>query len=53
MGWNKIGDLKGKLFENIEANSYVYFVHSFYVENSDQTIATCNEWLEVFSCYSI
>jgi len=39
IGWNNISNLKTKLFENVEENSYVYFVHSFYVEAGDETIA--------------
>jgi len=31
MGWNQIKQLKGKLFDGIEVESFVYFVHSFYV----------------------
>lgn len=42
MGWNNIFDLKGDLFKEIEENSYVYFVHSFYVETGDATIAACD-----------
>ncbi len=42
MGWNRIAKLKGNLFEGIKENSYVYFVHSFYVEDGEQTIATCD-----------
>jgi glutamine amidotransferase len=41
-GWNNIFDLKSKLFEGIAKNSYVYFVHSFYVENGAETVAKCN-----------
>jgi glutamine amidotransferase len=42
MGWNNVFDLKSKLFENVPENSFVYFVHSFYVESGAETIATCN-----------
>jgi len=42
MGWNKIFDLKGDLFENIPEGSFVYFVHSFYAEMNENTAATCN-----------
>lgn len=42
MGWNTISNLRGELFENIADNSYVYFVHSFYVENGRETVATCD-----------
>ena len=41
IGWNNIFDLKGKMFQNIPENSYVYFVHGFYVENGTETIANC------------
>lgn len=42
MGWNNIFDLKSELFAGIEENSYVYFVHSYYVESGAETIATCD-----------
>jgi len=42
MGWNNIFDLKSRLFANISENSYVYFVHSFYVETGPETIAACD-----------
>ncbi len=42
MGWNNVFDLKSNLFEGIDENSYVYFVHSFYVENGAETIAVCD-----------
>ncbi|MCD6375890.1 MAG: imidazole glycerol phosphate synthase subunit HisH [Caldisericaceae bacterium] len=39
MGWNSIHDLKGPLFRDIAEGSFVYFVHSYYAELSDWTIA--------------
>ena len=42
MGWNNIFNLKTDLFKNIAENSYVYFVHSFYVESGNETIASCD-----------
>ncbi len=42
MGWNNIFNLKGDLFKNIEESSYVYFVHSFYVETGNETMAACD-----------
>jgi imidazole glycerol-phosphate synthase subunit HisH len=42
MGWNNIFDLKSTLFANVTENSYVYFVHSFYVEKGAETIAACD-----------
>ena len=46
MGWNNISDLKSDLFKNIAENSYVYFVHSFYVETGSETIAVCDYEVE-------
>jgi glutamine amidotransferase len=40
MGWNRIGNLETKLFKDLEAGSYVYFVHSYYPELCPDTIAT-------------
>ncbi|HUH73171.1 MAG TPA: imidazole glycerol phosphate synthase subunit HisH [Chitinophagales bacterium] len=42
MGWNSIYNLKGDLYQGIEDNSYVYFVHSYFVEVGKDTVATCN-----------
>ena len=46
IGWNNIFGLKGELFNGIEENSYVYFVHSFYVEAGAKTIAMCDYSLD-------
>ncbi|MFT3983706.1 MAG: imidazole glycerol phosphate synthase subunit HisH [Lachnospiraceae bacterium] len=39
MGWNSL-ELKneGRLFRGVENGSYVYFVHSYYLKASDETI---------------
>ncbi len=42
MGWNQIFNLKSPLFEGVEEGSFVYFVHSYYAENNQYTIANCN-----------
>lgn len=42
MGWNSIYDLKTPLFKGINENDFIYNVHSFYVPESEYTIATCN-----------
>lgn len=42
MGWNQIFDLKSELFSGVEEHSFVYFVHSFYVESGEETIAACD-----------
>jgi glutamine amidotransferase len=46
IGWNNIYDLKPDLFTNVEENSYIYNVHSYYAEDSSCTIAKCNYGVE-------
>jgi glutamine amidotransferase len=39
MGWNSLSIKKGaRLFEGIPDNSYVYFVHSYYLKAADENI---------------
>ena len=40
MGWNSITNLKSKLFKDISDKEYMYLVHSYYVEENENTIAT-------------
>jgi len=40
IGWNDLSDLKSSLFSSVAENSYVYFVHSYYVELGENTTAT-------------
>ena len=41
IGWNNLSfPNKGRLFEGIPENSYVYFVHSYYLQASDCNIVT-------------
>lgn len=40
VGWNQIGNLKSNLFRNVVENSFVYFVHSYFVEENAATIAS-------------
>ena len=42
IGWNTIFDLKSELFNHLNENEFMYFVHSYYVPKSDYTIATAN-----------
>ncbi|MGV3767594.1 MAG: imidazole glycerol phosphate synthase subunit HisH [Chitinophagaceae bacterium] len=42
IGWNALYDLKTPLFEGLENESYVYFVHSYYAAQSPYTIASTN-----------
>jgi len=46
IGWNELTNLKSVLFENIPKNSYVYFIHSYYVPLDKSTIATTNYGLD-------
>lgn len=46
MGWNTIYDLKTPLFNKTEKDSDIYYVHSFYCENSEYTIAKTDYILE-------
>ena len=39
IGWNNISGLKTSLLEGIAENAYMYFVHSYYVEECDNAIA--------------
>jgi imidazole glycerol-phosphate synthase subunit HisH len=46
IGWNSIYNLESNLFTNVEENSYIYNVHSYYAEDSEYTISTCNYGIE-------
>lgn len=46
IGWNDIYNLKSPLFKEVKEHDFVYFVHSYYVEQSRLTIATANYGLE-------
>ena len=41
MGWNQISDLRGPLFAGVAEGSFVYFVHSYFVEVGEHTTAAC------------
>lgn len=42
MGWNKLEDLKGPLFQGLDQDTFVYFVHSYYVPACEGTIANAH-----------
>lgn len=42
MGWNTITHLRQPMFNGVDENSYVYFVHGYYVETSAEATAICN-----------
>jgi glutamine amidotransferase len=39
MGWNKLFDMTGPLFDGMPADAFIYFVHSYYCELGSETIA--------------
>jgi glutamine amidotransferase len=41
MGWNDFTGVSGILFNGIKPEDNVYYVHSYYAEISDFTVATC------------
>ena len=49
IGWNNITQLKSKLFDGVAENSYMYFVHSYYVESCDNAIAKTDYGIEFSS----
>lgn len=42
MGWNDLSMMQGILFKDVALDSNVYFVHSYYTEICEQTVAVCN-----------
>lgn len=42
MGWNSLTKTKSPIFEGINQSNDVYFVHSYYCELSEHTIAVCD-----------
>ena len=48
MGWNTISVLKPPLFTGVAEGPYVYFVHGYYVEPSEDSAAAC-EYGEEFA----
>lgn len=48
MGWNTLSDVKSPLFGSDLENKYAYFVHSYYVPLSHNTIAT-TDYIQPFS----
>jgi len=42
MGWNNLLELKGELMQGIGLKDDVYFIHGYYVEQCEETIASCD-----------
>jgi glutamine amidotransferase len=49
IGWNNIFDLKSPLFKNVKNDAFVYFVHGYYAELGENTIATTDYILKYSS----
>lgn len=49
IGWNIIYDLKTNLYKRIKENEYMYFIHSYFAEVSEHTIAKANYGIEYSS----
>ncbi len=49
IGWNTITNLKTTLLSDLPENSYMYFVHSYFIPMSDYTIAQTNYVVEYSS----
>ena len=39
IGWNVINNLKGDLYKGVSEDSYVYYVHSYYIPKNEYAIA--------------
>jgi glutamine amidotransferase len=48
MGWNKLSDMKGKMFKKMPKESFIYFVHSYFCEIGNETIAK-SDYINQFS----
>jgi len=46
IGWNTIDQLNNKIFHFVQENAYVYFLHSYYAETGENTIASANYLLD-------
>jgi glutamine amidotransferase len=42
MGWNKLAGMQGHLFQGIDHEAFIYFVHSYYAEIGVDTCAISN-----------
>ena len=49
IGWNTISSLDSDLFKRIKEDSFMYMVHSYYVEGCDDAIATTNYGIDYAS----
>jgi glutamine amidotransferase len=48
MGWNDVYNLQTSLFDGVNTNEFVYFVHSYYIPLCKNTVAT-TDYIQPFS----
>ncbi|MFY0592503.1 imidazole glycerol phosphate synthase subunit HisH [Roseivirga sp.] len=48
MGWNSLFDMNSDLFKGLPTDPYVYYVHSYFAELSDYTVAQ-TDYIKPFS----
>jgi imidazole glycerol-phosphate synthase subunit HisH len=53
IGWNNISKLRTPLFNGVADGSWVYFVHGYYVETIDETIAASDYGVAFSSALSV
>lgn len=53
IGWNNISKLRSPLFTGIADSSWAYFVHGYYVETCDETIAVSDYGTEFSAAISV
>ena len=51
IGWNTVTDFKSGIFKGVTDKSYLYFVHSYYVKMSENSIASTNYILNFSSAF--
>jgi len=49
IGWNQIREFKSEIFNKVEANSYIYLVHSYYAPICNETICATDYGLNYSS----
>ncbi|CAN5355925.1 imidazole glycerol phosphate synthase subunit HisH [soil metagenome] len=49
IGWNQIYDLRSVLFEGVKEKDYIYLVHSYYIPECKETIASTEYGIEYTS----
>jgi glutamine amidotransferase len=45
MGWNNFENISGTLFKDVNTMDDVYYIHSYYAEQCEATVSTCDYML--------